>query len=91
MIGKPGKTIDLLKAKSKPITMEKKRKKVPLIGTFEDYQSSKKKPVPPSNMAQLPPGQKIPGNEKLELQRDAKGMLVMAPVPNAKDAKMNHK
>ena len=43
MIGKTGKTLDLLKSKSKPIAAEKKRKKVPLLGSFETYQESKKK------------------------------------------------
>ena len=41
---KPGKTLFLLKSKSKPVPSEKKRKKVPLLGPFEKYvEQSKKK------------------------------------------------
>ena len=29
-----------------------------------------------------PPGQKIPGNEKMAFQKDAKGNMVLAPVSN---------
>ena len=58
---KAGKTIHLLKARSKPIQSGRKRKKVSRLGTFEDYKSSKKKaeaaqqqqpapaPMPPPN------------------------------------------
>ena len=53
-IEKPGKTLDLLKTKSKPIAAEKKRKKVPILGSFSDYQESKKKPQPGPGMAQPP-------------------------------------
>ena len=54
MIGKTGKTLDLLMSKSKPIAAEKKRKKVPLLGSFETYQESKKKSQLPTGMAQPP-------------------------------------
>jgi hypothetical protein len=41
---KPGKTLHLLKSKSKPAPSEKKRKKVELLGPFEKYvEQSKKK------------------------------------------------
>ena len=43
---KSGKTIHLLKADSKPYTGSKKRKKVPLFGTIEQFHESKKKPEP---------------------------------------------
>ena len=46
--------MDLLKTKSKPIAAEKKRKKVPLLGTYSAYQESKKKPQPGPGMAQPP-------------------------------------
>ena len=44
ILEKPGKTLFLLKSKSKPTPSEKKRKKVPLLGPFEKYvEQSKKK------------------------------------------------
>lgn len=44
-IEKKGKTLHLLKSGSKPIAYKKKRKIVPRLGTFSEYQDSKKKPV----------------------------------------------
>ena len=41
---KSGKTIHLLKQGSKPITPRKKRKTVPVLGSFAEYKESKKKP-----------------------------------------------
>ena len=59
LIGKTGKTLDLLKSKSKPVPSSKKRKTVPLLGTFEAYvEQSKKKPVP-TGMAQPPNTQNL--------------------------------
>ena len=54
MIGKTGKTLDLLKSKSKPIAAEKKRKKVPLLGSFETYVEQSKKKPQPTGMTQPP-------------------------------------
>ena len=34
----------LLKAKSKPVQSGRKRKKIPVLGSFEQYKDSKKKP-----------------------------------------------
>ena len=45
-IEKSGKTIHLLKAGSKPFVGGKKRKKVELLGTLDQFKESKKKPVP---------------------------------------------
>ena len=59
MIGKTGKTLDLLKTKSKPISAEKKRRKVPLLGSFESYTDSKKKSQVPAGMAQPPNTQNL--------------------------------
>ena len=42
---KSGKTIHLLKARSKPIQSGRKRKKVEVLGTWSDFKDSKKKPV----------------------------------------------
>ena len=90
VVEKPGKTLYLLKSKSKPAPSEKKRKKVELLGPFEKYvEQSKKKSD--TQIHQQPAGQ-IPG------QQPAPGGILqfMAPVPNAntagqkgKDAKMN--
>ena len=44
--------MDLLKTKSKPIAASRKRKTVPLLGTYSAYQESKKKPHPGPGMAQ---------------------------------------
>ena len=48
---KSGKTIHLLKARSKKIQSGRKRRKVETLGTFADYKESKKKPA----MAELQP------------------------------------
>ena len=42
-LGKPGKTLHLLKARSKPIQSGRKRKKVPTLGTYTQYKDSKSK------------------------------------------------
>ena len=42
-IEKPGKTIHLLKAKAKPSTTERKRRKIPIKGGFGEYQTAKAK------------------------------------------------
>ena len=41
---KPGKTLHLLKSKSKPCNAIRKRKKVEVLGTYAQYKDSKKKP-----------------------------------------------
>lgn len=41
ILEKPGKTLYLLKAKSKPIQSGRKRKKIELLGTFAQYKESK--------------------------------------------------
>ena len=45
-VEKNGKTLHLLKAGSKQASGVKKRKKVPLLGTFKEYAESKRKPAP---------------------------------------------
>ena len=42
---KPGKTLYLLKSNSKVIAKGKKRKVVPLLGSFGEFKESKKKAV----------------------------------------------
>ena len=42
---KPGKTLYLLKSNSKAIAKGKKRKVVPLLGSFNEFKESKKKAV----------------------------------------------
>ena len=46
--------MDLLKTKSKPIAAERKRKTVPLLGTFDAYVEQSKKKPQPTGMAQPP-------------------------------------
>ena len=54
-----GKTLHLLKARSKPVQSGRVRKKIPLLGTFGQYKESKGKPPPtkpgqPSSTIQPP-------------------------------------
>lgn len=58
LIEKNGKTLHLLKQGSKRIASDRKRKKVPLMGSFGEYKESKQKPQPPA--PQHPPVQ-LPG------------------------------
>ena len=46
----------MLKAKSKPIQSGRKKKKMPTLGTFQDYKDSKKKPMPAPPVPNLPSG-----------------------------------
>ena len=88
---KNGKTLHLLKSASKPSQSGKVRKKVELLGSFQQYSESKKKPQPAANVAA--PNQ-IPSQNS-----GAPSILqMMAPVPKenvqapkGKDAKMSNK
>ena len=51
-IEKNGKTLHLLKARSKPTPSMKKRRKIEIFGTFGQYKDSKKKPMPSGDLAQ---------------------------------------
>ena len=51
-IEKNGKTLHLLKARSKPIPSMKKRRKIEILGTFGQFKESKQKPAPSNNPAQ---------------------------------------
>lgn len=74
----------LLKANSKPVPVGRKRRKVLLAGTFTDFMESKLK------QAKANRDQSSASETSLQ-QPDAKGMVIMAPKPNAKDAKMNQR
>ena len=52
---KNGKTLHLLKASSKKISGERKRKKVPILGSFEMYKDSKKQERQQEQQLQIPP------------------------------------
>jgi len=52
-VEKSGKTLQLLKSGSKKSTASKKRKVIPLLGKFAEYQESKKKPVAPQQPAPM--------------------------------------
>ena len=95
---KPGKTLYLLKAKSKPTPSERKRKKIELLGDFQKYVSQSKKKSD-LQINQQPAGQP-------PSQPPAPGGILqfMAPAPSSsrdpnakgagnkdKDAKMNLK
>ena len=43
----------MLKSGAKQTTGQKKRKKVPLLGTFAQYNDSKKKPAPQKQQTQI--------------------------------------
>ena len=89
--GKTGKTLDLLKSKSKPIAAEKKRKKVPLLGSFETYQESKKKSQLPTGMAQPPNTQNLAQGAQQLLNFGAANSTQKGPAKPNKDANMNAK
>ena len=88
---KNGKTLHLLKSASKPTPAGKKRQKVPILGSFGEYSDSKKKAVDQNakQNAQPPPASQA----KPQGQHGGGSSIVqyMAPVPNAKDAKMSGK
>ena len=67
---KSGKTLHLLKSNSKPIKPRIKRKKVELLGTFAQYQDSKKKPAP----------------DPAASQKQAKDVIMFADLPNTDPA-----
>ena len=90
-IEKPGKTLHLLKSGSKPVPAQRVRRKVQLLGTFDQYNESKKKPPA---QGQLGLGQVAAGQPPIP----SSNMSFMAPQSNAnsdgknaKDAKMNKK
>ena len=73
--------------KIKPSKFGKQRKKINVVGTFQEYTKQKEQAEANGNMAP-PPG--APGQNKddiLVLQRDAKGMVIMGPKSNVKDPK----
>ena len=74
----------LLKANSKPSMGSKKRKKIPLKGTFGQYKESKPKPQAQVNATAPPKLQGQPSGAQPTLQ-------FMATAPQNKDAKMSGK
>ena len=67
----------LLKACSKKSISIKKRKTVPLLGTFGEYKDSKKKPVPPQQ----------PGPTQMNIDSMLLPQTGMAPGPEQKKKK----
>ena len=55
---KNGKTLHLLKSNSKPVATGKKRKKIPIMGTYGQYKDSKSKAIVAAQGA--PPGNQMP-------------------------------
>ena len=80
--------MDLLKTNSKPISTKRKRKTVPIKGTFADYQDSKKKPQPGPGMAQPPSTQHLAHGAQQLLNFGAASQTQKGP-SQPKDAKMN--
>ena len=90
-VEKNGKTIHLLKSGSKATQSAKPRKKVELLGSFDQYTESKKKPQPPAHVAA--PNQ-IPSQNSGApsiLQMMAPGPKENVQAPKGKDAKMSNK
>ena len=90
-VEKNGKTLHLLKSGSKATQSGKTRKKVELLGSFDQYSESKKKPLVQNNVAAVSQnsGQIAGGSSILQF---------MAPNPSTKenankgkDAKMSGK
>ena len=89
---KPGKTLHLLKARSKPIQSGRKRKKIPTLGTFSQYKESKSKsslaqPAPPVPGQMPPPSSQAPKQATGSIQQ----LLASAASNLKKDANMNNK
>ena len=94
---KKGKTVHLLKSNSKPVASAKKRKKIPIQGTYEEYRDSKIKDLGKNakNAAQSPqvrPMQEDQQVRPMRSQGQSSGgssiVQYMAPAPGQKDAKM---
>ena len=81
----------LLKSGSKPTKLDRKRKKIEVLGTYEQYSESKKKPVPRANQA-------ADGHASNQVNSGSSILQFMAPAPatkenaqKGKDAKMSGK
>ena len=88
---KNGKTLHLLKSSAKPVPAKRIKRKIPLLGNYEQYKESKKKPQLQGHTA---PVQVQPGQPPIP----ASILSFIAPQPNAnaegkgqKDAKMAKK
>ena len=88
---KNGKTLHLLKSSSKPAKSDRKRKKIPILGTFDQFAESKQKPV--SNLPIQPSS--LANNQSSGaaniLNYMAPGPAANGPPPKNKDAKMSQK
>ena len=89
---KSGKTIHLLKSKSKKIEPGRKKRKIPTLGTFSDFKESKKKqfqtqkpPTPTTGPTPLFPQPPKP------VQGSIQQLLAGATDNAKKEAKMSHK
>ena len=74
---KNGKTLHLLKSGSKPTQLERKRKKIPVLGSFEQFTDSKKKPVPKTN-------QPHEAQDPSQISSGSSILQFMAPAPTGK-------
>ena len=75
---KNGKTLHLLKSSSKPSKAGKKRKEIPILGTYQQYTDSKKKPQPQANVADGAPTQS-------QINSGSSILQFMAPAPVTKE------
>ena len=89
---KSGKTIHLLKSKSKPIQCGRKRKKIAVLGTIADFKDSKKKPVAEYVAPKLPSGPKqLFGPPKKLFPDDFQKPVDGAGNQKKRDSSMSHK
>ena len=88
---KNGKTLHLLKANSKPSKSGKKRKNVPIMGTFEQFTESKKKADSQGKKNQVQEILEQNKDQVLVLQRGPNGQPIMGPKPQNKDVNMKTK
>ena len=88
---KNGKTLHLLKANSKVTPAGRKRKHVAVLGTFADYQESKKKPAAPNQGAPVPSILKQGAGGSSIVSYMGPGPAGKNEAPGGKDAKMGHK
>ena len=85
---KNGKTLHLLKSKSKPTPSGRQRKKVSVLGSFGEYSESKKKAQSEANAPAPNQMPNLNSGAPSILQFMAPGPNSNPPAPKGKDAKM---
>ena len=90
LIEKPGKTLALLKERSKPVQCGRKRKKVETLGTYAQYKESKQKPQASDSAPELSQSQPILNVEPpTDTTNDIPSLFAAAKGKGNKAAKMS--